>query len=188
VFRLRRRDNPHALFVRMIDVRLGDRVAQIGCAHGGRLAAIAGKVGLSGRAVAIATDDVSAERARKAAAQAGVLLEIETAPPAQLPLEDGTFDLVIIDDTGGLLSQAAPDDRTAATKEALRILRPGGRAMVVGTAARGGLTAVFQGGQQRESADPEPWLRSDGFKAVRRLAEREHLIFVEGLKPRMTTA
>jgi ubiquinone/menaquinone biosynthesis C-methylase UbiE len=186
VFRLRRRENPHALFVGMIDVRLGDRVAQIGCAHGGRMAAIAGKVGLSGRAVAIVPDEASAERARKAAVQAGVLVEIETAPPTELPLEDGSFDLVVIDDTGGLLSRASPDDRAATTKEALRILRPGGRTMVVGAAARSGLGAMLSSAPQHESADPEPWLRSDGFKAVRRLAERDRLIFVEGLKPRAT--
>jgi ubiquinone/menaquinone biosynthesis C-methylase UbiE len=184
LFRLRRRDNPYTLFVGMIDVRLGDRVAQIGCAHGGRLAAIASKVGLSGRAVAVVPDAASAERARKAAEQAGVLVEIETGAPGRLPLEDGSFDLAVIDDTGGLLSSANPDERAAATKEALRILRPGGRVMVVSAGPRGGLSAVLSGAARQTPADAEPWLRSDGFKAVRRLAEREHLVFVEGLKPR----
>jgi SAM-dependent methyltransferase len=183
LFRLRRRDNPHALFVRMIDVRLGDRVAQIGCAHGDRLASIAGKVGLSGHAVAIVPDDASEERARKGAAQAGVLLDIERGAPTHLPLEDGVFDLVVIDDTGGLLSSAGPDERAATTKEALRILRPGGRVMVVAAAALGGFGAMLSRTPRQEPADPEPWLQSD-FKAVRRLAEREHLVFVEGLKPR----
>ena len=185
LFRLRR-DNPHALFARMVDVRIGDRVAQIGCAHGGRLAAIAGKVGLSGRAVAIVPDTASADRATKAASQAGVLVEVETSAPAHLPLDDASFDLVVIDDTGGLLSAAAPDDRAATTREALRILRPGGRVMVVAAAARSGLGAVLSASQRQASADPEPWLRADGFKGVRKLAEREHLVFVEGLKPRLT--
>jgi ubiquinone/menaquinone biosynthesis C-methylase UbiE len=180
---LKRRDNPHALFVGMLDVRLGDRVAQIGCAHGGRLAAVAGKVGLSGRAVAVVPDEASAERARKGAQQAGVLVEIETGTPTSLPLEDAGFDLAVIDDTGGLLSTATPETRAATLKEILRILRPGGRVMVVATAGRGGLAALF-GSQQTRSVDPEPWLESDGFRGVRRLAERDHLIFVEGLKPR----
>jgi ubiquinone/menaquinone biosynthesis C-methylase UbiE len=180
---LKRRDNPHALFVGMLDVRLGDRVAQIGCAHGGRLASVAGKVGLSGRAVAVVPDEASAERARKGAQQAGVLVEIETGTPTSLPLEDAGFDLAVIDDTGGLLSTATPETRAATLKEILRILRPGGRVMVVATAGRGGLAALF-GSQQTRSVDPEPWLESDGFRGVRRLAERDHLIFVEGLKPR----
>ena len=47
-----KRDDPHLLIVGMTGVKMGDRFVQIGCAHGGRLAAVAGKVGLSGRAVA----------------------------------------------------------------------------------------------------------------------------------------
>ena len=72
----RRRDKPHALFAGMAGVKLGDRVAQIGCAHGGRLAAIAAQVGLSGRAVVVVPDEASAARARKGGSQAGVLIEV----------------------------------------------------------------------------------------------------------------
>ena len=56
MFPRRRRDDPHLLVVGMTGVRMGDRVAQVGCAHGGRLAAVASKVGLSGRAVAFVPD------------------------------------------------------------------------------------------------------------------------------------
>ena len=85
----RKRDEPHLLVVGMTGVRMGDRVAQVGCAHGGRLAAVAAKVGLSGRAVAFVPDDASAARARKAVDDAGVLVEIEIAPPTALPADDG---------------------------------------------------------------------------------------------------
>jgi hypothetical protein len=81
------------------------------------------------------------------------------------------------------VESSPPETRAATLKEILRILRPGGRVMVVATAGRGGLAALF-GSQQTRSVDPEPWLESDGFRGVRRLAERDHLIFVEGLKPR----
>ena len=47
---VRRRD-PHTLVVSMTGVKMGDRVAFVGCANGARLAAVAAKVGLSGRAV-----------------------------------------------------------------------------------------------------------------------------------------
>src|SRR5688572_26230172 len=134
----RRRDDPYMLVVGMTGVKMGDRVAQIGCAHGGRLAAVAAKVGLSGRAVAIVPDRESAERARKGAEQAGVLVEIEVAPTTKLPGETGGFDLVVVDDTGGLLGAMRAEDRVQSVRELLRILRPGGRAVVVGTAARGG--------------------------------------------------
>jgi ubiquinone/menaquinone biosynthesis C-methylase UbiE len=180
-----RRSNPYTLYVRMIDVRMGDRIAQIGCAHGGRLAATAGKVGLSGRAVAVVFDESSAERARKGASVAGVLIElIEVERAARVPLDDDGCDLVIVDETGGLLTESTPEDRSALIKDVKRILRPGGRVMVVGTAPRGGLGALLTRAPQGRPFNPEPWLQADGFKAVRRLAEREHLVFVEALKPR----
>ena len=71
---LRRRDDPYLLVVGMTGARMGDRVAQVGCAHGGRLAAVAAKAGLSGRAVAFVPDETSAARARKAVEDAGVLV------------------------------------------------------------------------------------------------------------------
>jgi ubiquinone/menaquinone biosynthesis C-methylase UbiE len=180
----RRRDKPHALFAGMTGVKLGDRVAQVGCAHGGRLAAIAALVGLSGRAVVVAPDEASAARARKGGAQAGVLIEVEIGPPTRLPLDDNAFDLAVIDDTGGLFADLSPEDRVASVREVYRILRPGGRVMVISAAPRGGLGGLFARAPSGPPFDPEPSLQADGFRAPRTLAEREGLRFVEALKPR----
>jgi ArsR family transcriptional regulator len=180
----RRRDNPYMLVMGMTGVKMGDRLAHVGCAHGGRLAAVAGEVGLSGRAVAIVPDEASAARARKGAEQAGVLVELEIARPTKLPLEDSSFDLAILDDTGGLLASMPVDDRVAAIREGRRILRPGGRLMVIGAAARGGLAALFTRTQSGPPFDPTPLLAADGFRSVRTLAERDGLVFVEALRPR----
>src|SRR5947208_2681401 len=98
-----KRQDPYALVKSMTGVKMGDRFVQVGCAHGGRLGAVAGRVGLSGRAVVIAPDEASAARARKGAAEAGVLVEVEVAPSTRLPIEDTGFDLALIDDTAGLL-------------------------------------------------------------------------------------
>jgi len=98
-----RSGDPYMLIVGMTGVKMGDSVAHIGCAEGGRMAAVAAKVGLSGRAVAIVPDQASAARARKGAAQAGVLVEIEIAPPTHLPADEASFDLAVVDDTDGLL-------------------------------------------------------------------------------------
>src|SRR3954469_15684728 len=135
--------NPHLLEVGMVGTKMGERFAQIGCANGGRLGAVAAKVGLSGRAVAVVPDEVSAIRARKGAADAGVLVEVETAPPTRLPLEDDAFDLVVIDDTDGFLGAMAADVRALTVHEASRILRPGGRLIVIGSTGRGGLTSLL---------------------------------------------
>jgi ubiquinone/menaquinone biosynthesis C-methylase UbiE len=180
----RRREDPFMLLVGMTGVKMGDRLAQVGCSHGGRLAAVAGKVGLSGRAVAVVPDESSADRARKGAQQGGVLVELEVAPPTRLPLEDAAFDLVIIDDTGGLLATMPADDRVATIREAKRILRPGGRVMVIGAAPRGGFGALFTRAQSGPTFDPTPLFSPDEFRSVRTLAERDGLVFVEALKPR----
>jgi ubiquinone/menaquinone biosynthesis C-methylase UbiE len=183
-----RRGNPYLLVVSMTGVKMGDRLVQIGCAHGGRLAAVAGKVGLSGRAVLIAPDEASAARARKAASDAGVLIETEVAPPTRLPVEDGAFDLAVVDETGGLLATMRPEDRVAAIRELARALRPGGRVVMIGAATRGGFGALLTRAQSGPpfvaSGQATLALEADGFKSARVLAEREGLVFVEGIKPR----
>ena len=171
-------DDPFALVVSMTGVKMGDCIVQIGCAHGGRLAAIAAKVGLSGRAVALVPDQDSAARAEKGAREAGVLIEVETAPPTSLPSDADTFDLALVDDTGGLLGAMRPEQRVLAVREILRILRPGGRVMVVGATPRGGL------GRARLARAERPAVRSRAVASrptasapVRTLAERERFDF-----------
>jgi ubiquinone/menaquinone biosynthesis C-methylase UbiE len=183
---LKRRADPFALIVGMTGVKMGDRLAQVGCADGGRFAAVAAKVGLSGRAVAVTPDETAATRARKGAERAGVLIEVEIAPPWRLPLDDDAFDLVVIDDTDGLLAAASAGDRVSAVREVKRIARPGGRLMVIGAAqSRGGLSALFSRGPGGPAFDATPLLSDGGFKSVRTLAEREGLVFAEGIKPRI---
>lgn len=183
-----KKSDPYLLIVGMTGVKRGDRFVQIGCAHGGRLAAVAGKVGLSGRAAVVAPDESSAARARKAAGDAGVLVEVEVSPPTRLPLTDGEFDLAVVDDTTGLFGTMRPEGRVAAIRELVRVLRPGGRVLVVGAVPRGGLGAVLSRTQSGPpfvaSGDATRALEADGFKSVRTLAERDGLVFVEGIKPR----
>ena len=183
-----KKSDPYLLIVGMTGVKMGDAIFQVGCVNGGRLAAVAAKVGLSGRAALVAPDEASAARGRKAAEAAGVLLDVEVAPPTRLPLEDDVFDLALVDDTAGLFGSMRPEDRVAAIRELVRVLRPGGRVLMIGAAPRGGLGAVLSRTQNGPpfvaSGDATKSLEADGFKAARTLAEREGLVFVEGIKPR----
>jgi len=183
-----KKSDPYLLIVGMTGVKMGDRFLQVGCAHGGRMAAVAGKVGLSGRAAVVVPDEPSAARARKAAENAGVLVEVETAPSTHLPLTDAAFDLAVVDDTAGLFGTLRAEDRVASFRELLRVLRPGGRVLIVGAVPRGGLGAVLSRTQNGPpfvaSGDALKALEADGFRSARMLAEREGLVFVEGIKPR----
>ena len=181
-----KKGDPYLLIVGMTAVKMGDRFLQVGCAHGGRLAAVAGKVGLSGRAVVVAPDEPSAARARKAAEDAGVLVEVEVAAPTQLPLADDEFDLAVVDDTAGLFGTMRPEGRVAATRELdaspARRRPRAGRRRACRAAAFGAVLSRMQSGPPFvASGDATKALEADGFKSVRTLAEREGLVFVEGI-------
>ena len=183
----RRGANPHLLAVSMTGVKLGDRVAFVGVPDPGRVAAIAAKVGLSGRAAAAVPDADAVARVNRAAADDGVLVDTDIADMKRLPYSDGEFDLAVVDDTGALVEQLSDDDRAAVAREAARILRPGGRVVVLGGGEPTGLNRLLA----KSPASPlvlsgaiNALLGANGFGIVRTLAEREGLVFVEGLRSR----
>ena len=177
-----RAGTPHALVLGMTGVKMGDQLAQIGCGHAGRLGAVAGKVGLSGRAVAYASDEAAAARARKGGEEAGALIEIELNPPSRLPSDNNVFDLVVIDETDHTIATLPEPQRTAMLREAHRIVRPGGRVMIVAPGTQTGLRAWLGGSPA--SYDRVAALETERFRSARVLADREGLMFVEAVKPR----
>jgi ubiquinone/menaquinone biosynthesis C-methylase UbiE len=179
-----RRDNPFTLVIGMSGVKMGDRMLQIGCGDAAQLAAVASKIGLSGRATAVVADAGTGARVEKAASKAGVLIEVLVAPPNDLPVEENAFDLAIIDDTAAQFTDLNAEQRGAVVRETVRVLRPGGRVMVIGSTPRGGLGAALSRTHAGHSADPTAALQSDGYRTVRLLAERDGLIFYEGMKAR----
>ena len=183
-----KRQNPHGLAVSMAGPKMGDRLLQVGCAHAGRLGAVAAKVGLSGRAAAVVPDQASADRARRGGADAGVLVDVEVAPLSRLPHDNDSFDLVVADDTGGLFGTMRPDDRAAAVAEIARALRPGGRVVMIGAAPRAGIRAMLSPAQHVplfvSSGDAVKALEAGGFRSARIIGKREGLAFVEAIKPR----
>lgn len=183
-----RRGDPYRLVVSMTGVKMGEHAAFVGCEHGGRLAAVAAKVGLSGHAVAVVPDEASADRVRKGAARTGVLVDVEIAPPTRLPLDDASFSLAVVDDTNGLLGAMRAEERQASIRELVRILRPAGRAIVIGAALRTGFAGLLTGARRAPpfaaSGAATSALQADGFGTVRLLAEREGLVFVEGIRSR----
>jgi ubiquinone/menaquinone biosynthesis C-methylase UbiE len=71
--------------------------------------------------------------------------------------------------------------------EVLRVLRPGGRALVIEPAPRGGSFGALTTILSRQTFDPKypgplRTLQDESFAAVRELAERDGVLYVEGIK------
>lgn len=176
---LRGGGDPQAFAVAMIGPKMGDRLVQMGAGDGAMLAAAGSKVGLTGRACCVDETDEGLARAQAAADREGVLIETLRAPYTALPYDAGTFDVAIVN---GALGAAAPGSRAAIVAEAARVLRSGGRCLIVDAVPRGGLGGWLRAGVKTDpSYQPAELLRGAGFRAVRLLAERDGLRFVEGI-------
>jgi len=169
------------LTVAMSGIKLGDRVLIVGCSDAALIAALAIKSGLTGRACAV--DSVASRVAETAQAveRNGALVETATAPLTSLPYEEGAFDVVVLRDVLG----SAAAERTPIVADAQRVLRPGGRCVVIETSAHtslGGLVSRPVNTEFLSGGGAPPLLAAVGFAAVRTLAEREGLTFAEGVK------
>jgi SAM-dependent methyltransferase len=176
-FLRRRRAEP--LHVSMMGARMGERVLQIGCDDETLLAGVSVKVGLSGSTAALTCDDRERARAQQAGVDAGALIDIEQAALTDMPFPADAFDLVIVDDTAGRFAARTPEERLGAIREALRVLRPGGRIAIVEGLGGGRFGSAIA---RPDGYAGDALLREGGFHPVRLLAERERYRFYEGLK------
>lgn len=183
VFRLRKSGGPRDLDVSMVGLRLGASVLQLGGGDPRLIAELARVVGISGEAVAVVETDADADRVRRAAERTGVMVEVSTARLGALPCDAGSFDAVAAPDLIGGLRM---NQRVACLQEALRVLRPNGRCVVIEPAARGGIGSLFsQRALDRTyllNGGAVGALEAEGFRAVRLLAERDGKSFFEGTK------
>ena len=172
------------LRVSMTGLRLGDKVLQIGNRDPRLIAMLAAKVGISGQASALVPDPADAAPIERAARARGVLVDVKVAPLRTPPFAQGWFDVVVLPRLIGVMR---PHERVSALQGARQVLRVGGRCLVVEAAPRGGLGALFSGRaldpHYRSQGGAEAALRAEGFKPVRTLAERQGLLFTEGMKP-----
>jgi SAM-dependent methyltransferase len=171
------------LSVSMAGAKLGDRVLVVGCSDPRLIAALAAKTGLSGRACAVDESSELATAAGRVALKEGTLVETSSTPPTALAFERGSFDLVVLRD---VLATRDRQSRQLIVREAGRVLRPGGRCMVIDTLGRGGMAALLGAHPPSPTDDGAgeaiEILKSQGFVAVRTLAERDGLRFVEAIK------
>lgn len=183
MFKFRRMRAMDPLQVAMTGVRMGERYVQVFCHDAALTRGLASKTGLSGVAALAVPDDGQAARARGAAEKAGALIDIKVVPVTALEWPDASFDMAVIDETGGGFSSLSSDDRVAVLHALRRVLRPGGRIEIIermGGGLLGGAPVVSAG--YSASGGAEGALRTSGFNPVRTLAEKDGFRFVEGLK------
>lgn len=164
----------------MVAARAADAILVFG-APGPAEAALAAEIGvetgLNGRTVVV---DVGAEaraRVEAAAAKAGALVEFEWAPVTMLPIDSATFDVAVINRQ---LAKLDGQNRVACCAEALRIIKPTGRVVIIEGVRRPGLFGLFQTkvpGLPPE--DVQDALKRAGAKAVRLLADVDGVVYFE---------
>jgi SAM-dependent methyltransferase len=170
----------------MTGVRMGERLLQIGIDDPVTVGALAKKVGLSGVNVLAVFSDVEAQRAKAAADAAGVLIDVHVTRWDALPFEAGAFDVALVHATRGRVASLTPEHRAWCLQESRRVLRKGGRIVIIEAARRGGLAGLFRRHAVDEhyvrSGGAEGALKAEGFKPVRVLGEVEGYKFTEGLR------
>jgi SAM-dependent methyltransferase len=110
-----------------LDLNKGERLLDVGCGTGTAAIALSGRVGATGQVRGIdASALMIAEAARRAAGRANIVFEVGDA--AALDFADGSFDAYRSERTLQWLG-----DPQRALSEAVRVVRQGGRIVVVDT-------------------------------------------------------
>ncbi len=127
-------------------------------------------------------DQESADRARTAASASS--LDVRVVSLTNLPGPSATFDVVVVDDTENLIESIRLERRRSALGAIHRVLRPGGRIVVIDRQPRGGTIGALLARVSRPFVDDlKRWLEAEGFESVRRRGAPGELVLTEGLTP-----
>lgn len=169
-----------ATWLAMIGPRAADAVLVLGAREPSIAAEIGTVTRLNGRTVVVDEGAGAAEATERAAEIAGALLEFVAAPADALPFDAATFHIVVTPE----LADWPAERRVQRLYEAVRVLQPGGRVVVmIGGPGRG----LFGKFARRPSLDTDTVLNlltRSGLLAGRRLAETDGIAFYEARKAR----
>jgi ubiquinone/menaquinone biosynthesis C-methylase UbiE len=134
------------------------------------LAALGAQVGITGHAHGLDLDQGAVEAAQAAADREGVVADTAALPSwgASFPHDEDTFDNAVV----WLGTRIGPAELQGILGELRRVLRPGGRCLIVERVVKGG------------GASSQPLLGHSGLRGAHVLAERDGLRFIEAMKGR----
>jgi SAM-dependent methyltransferase len=108
------------------EIKLGERVVDVGCGAGIDSLIAAKKVGPNGQVVGVDMTSAMLSKAQDAAAEAGLAnVEFRFGYAEELPVDDGWADVVI---SNGVLNLTP--DKTVSLREMARVLKPVGRLQI----------------------------------------------------------
>jgi len=149
------------------ELKLGERVLDIGCGTGTLGIAAKRCVGATGTVCGIDASPEMIARARKKASSNGVEVHFENAVVEKLPFEDASFDVVL---STLMLHHLGRKVRLHCLCEARRVLKPGGRLLAVDFAEPAGNRRSLLGHFHRHGylkfSDLMSMLHDAGFSTV----------------------
>jgi len=175
----------HGAIVELAGPRAGERALDVGCGTGSLAVALKRAVGPTGSVHGIDPSPEMIEVARRNASKAGLGVDFQIAPGQALPFAAGTFDLVV----SQLAVHHVPAElRPAAFGEMRRVLKPGGRCLIVdfeppapGLWRLAGRLVLGAEMMQMNVVNYRPLLEGAGFKDVEAGRTRYRLLsFVRG--------
>ena len=114
--------------LKLAALKPGERVLDVGCGTGTLAIEAAAVVGATGRVVGIDAAPEMVDRARRKTSRGLSQVEFRTEVVERLPFEDGEFDAVL---ASLVLHHLPPETREAGVREIRRVLKPGGRLVVM---------------------------------------------------------
>lgn len=179
----RKQEEIDPLPVTMTGLRLGNRLLAVGGADPELVALLARKTGLTGHVCLVEPDAERGARAAAAVERAGALIETITASWGQVPLDANNFDVAVARD---VLFAMPPDVRSRCLADVFRLLRSGGRIVVIEPTGRGSGIGSLLSRKSAESTYGDGGavqaLTDASFAAARVIAERDGVLYAEAAK------
>ena len=167
--------SPYHTAIAMIGAKAGDRVLVVGASDPDLAAEVALVTGLNGTTVVTDADERARERVEAAARKAGALVEFAPLDNASLPVPEGSQDVVVI--------ASASSSTSVALDQAVRVLRPAGRIIIVeGNLSAGRLFRSRAASERRPADAVLADLERAGTRARRQLADVDGVAYYEARK------